>query len=252
MTDKLLSVIGKHQVPVVGFVNESLLYVRGETDERIEILRSWADAGVELANHTFSHLRFKDISLAEYQDDFIRGETLIRDLMKQRGRRVRYFRHPYLQMGTTQELEKAFQVFLANRGYQSAPVTIDSMDWMFLAAYADARTRGDLEMSNRVSEEYLRFVELRLDFSEKASTELFGRQIRHILLLHANELNAENLDKLLTIIKGRGFQFVTLEHALQDPIYRFPDKYIDSSDWLFPFAAPRPPEFIQKAFERNQ
>jgi len=32
MTDKILAAINKHQIPVVGFVNESLLHVLGETE----------------------------------------------------------------------------------------------------------------------------------------------------------------------------------------------------------------------------
>ncbi|HEV2666902.1 MAG TPA: alpha/beta hydrolase fold domain-containing protein [Blastocatellia bacterium] len=83
MTDKILSAINKHQIPVVGFVNESLLHVPGETDARIMILKAWSDGGVELGNHTFSHLGFKDASLNEYQDDFLRGEVVTRWLLKQ-------------------------------------------------------------------------------------------------------------------------------------------------------------------------
>ncbi len=60
MTSKILSGIHKYQIPVVGFVNESLLYVPRETDARIAVLEAWSDAGVELGNHTFSHLGFKD------------------------------------------------------------------------------------------------------------------------------------------------------------------------------------------------
>src|SRR5438128_11804840 len=43
MTDKLLSGIKAHRIPVVGFVNESLLYIPGETDARIALLKQWAD-----------------------------------------------------------------------------------------------------------------------------------------------------------------------------------------------------------------
>src|SRR5215218_7783327 len=53
MTSKLLNSLKKFRVPTVGFVNESLLYSAGETDERIQLLREWRDAGVELGNHTF-------------------------------------------------------------------------------------------------------------------------------------------------------------------------------------------------------
>src|SRR5215471_18342733 len=34
MTGKLLAGINRHEIPAVGFVNESLLYVTGETDAR--------------------------------------------------------------------------------------------------------------------------------------------------------------------------------------------------------------------------
>src|SRR6188472_2007320 len=82
MTEKLVSVLKKNQIPMIGFVNESLLYAPDETDARIAVLKMWSDAGLELGNHTFSHLGFKGASLAAYEDDFVRGESVIRSLMK--------------------------------------------------------------------------------------------------------------------------------------------------------------------------
>ena len=256
MTDRLLSGLVEHRVQAVGFVNESLLYVPGEADARIALLKAWSDAGVELGNHTFSHLGFKDTPLAEYRDDFVRGEAVTRLLLKPKGLKPKYFRHPFLQMGPTAELEKSFEGFIAERGYRIAPVTIDTMDWMFLAAYSKARARGDAEMLKRVSGEYLKYVGLKFDFCESVSAELFGRPVRHILLLHANELNADNFDELVEVMKGRGYRFISLEQALGDSVYRFPDRYTATSDWLShwsfskgrKFDPPMPPEFIQKQF----
>jgi peptidoglycan/xylan/chitin deacetylase (PgdA/CDA1 family) len=256
MTDKFLAGIKKHQIPAVGFVNESLLYMPNETDARIAILKSWIDAGVELGNHTFSHSGFKTTSLADFQDDFIRGEAVTKILLKEKGRKPRYFRHPFLQMGATLETEKAFENFIAQRGYRIAPVTIDTMDWMFLAAYSKARTENVKAMLKRVSDEYLKYVSVKFDYCEKVSGELFGRPIKHILLLHANELNGDNFDALIDVIKGKGYRFVTLERALEDSIYQFPDKYNGTSDWLSlwafskgkKFNNPMPPDFIQKIF----
>jgi peptidoglycan/xylan/chitin deacetylase (PgdA/CDA1 family) len=259
MTDKLLAGLNKHRIPAVGFVNESLLYAPGEADARIAILKAWADANVELGNHTFSHLSFKTASLAEYEDDFMRGEAVTRMLLKQKGQRPRYFRHPFLHMGTTLELEKSFETFIAERGYRIAPVTIDTMDWMFLAAYSKARAQGDATLIKRVSEEYLKFAGLKFDSCERITMELFGRTIKHILLLHANELNADNFDALIKVMKDKGYKFITLEQALKDPVYQFPDKYTGTSDWLGhwsfskgrKFDSPAPPEFIQKAYTSN-
>lgn len=260
MTSKILSGIHKHQIPVVGFVNESLLYVPRETDARIALLEAWSDAGVELGNHTFSHLGFKDASLNVYQDDFIRGETVTKMLMKQKGQKIRYFRHPFLQMGRTRELEKSFESFIAERGYQIAPVTIDTMDWMFLTAYAGALTQRDSEMTKRVSGEYLKYAEIRFDFCERVAGDLFGHPINHILLLHANELNADNIDGLVSMIKRRGYEFIPLELALRDPVYQYPDEYQPTSDWLSlwsfskgrKLSPPMPPEFIQKLYTDSQ
>ena len=260
MTDKFLAAINKHQSPVVGFVNESLLYRPGETDARIAILKAWVDGGVELGNHTFSHLGFREASLADYEDDFVRGDAVTRRLLKQKGQKPRYFRHPFLQMGRTQELEKSFERFIAERGYQAAPVTVDILDWMILSAYANARAQGDAEMLKRVSEEYLKFAERKFDFCEQVTAELFGRPIKQILLLHANELTAENLDALATLLKNKGYQFITLEQALKDPVYQAPEKYKDTSDWLAhwafsqgkKFVPPMPADFVQRPYLDNQ
>ena len=53
MTTRIVDVLRKHQAPAVGFVNESLVFVDGETDRRIALLRAWSDGGVELGNHTY-------------------------------------------------------------------------------------------------------------------------------------------------------------------------------------------------------
>jgi peptidoglycan-N-acetylglucosamine deacetylase len=260
MTDKILAAINKHKIPVVGFVNESLLQAGGEADARIAILKAWSDGGVELGNHTFSHLGFKDATLADYEDDFIRGESITRPLLKQKGQKLRYFRHPFLQMGATREIEQSFENFIAERGYKIAPVTVDDMDWMILSAYAAARNQGDGEMMKRVSEEYLKFAGLRFDFCEHVAGDLFGRPIKHILLLHANELVADNLDGLATTIESKGYRFISLEEALKDPVYQAPDKYVATSDWLShwafskgkKFTPPMPPDFIQKSYLDGQ
>jgi peptidoglycan-N-acetylglucosamine deacetylase len=260
MTAKLLDGIKRHKIPAVGFVNESLLYVPGEVEARIAILKAWVEAGVELGNHTFAHVGFKDTPLAQYEDDFIRGESVTKMLLKPSGQKLRYFRHPFLQMGPTLELEKSFESFIGERGYRIAPVTVDTMDWMILAAYSKARAAHDSEMMKRVADEYLKFAGQKFDFCERVANELFGHAIKHILLLHANELNADNFDALVKVMTDRGYRFITLEEALKDPVYQYPDKYIPTSDWLGlwsfnegkKFTSPAPPDFIQKIYAEGQ
>lgn len=251
MTDNFLVAIKKHEMPAVGFVNETLLYRTGETDARVAILKQWLAGGVELGNHTFSHLGFGNAKLADYEDDFIRGDAVTRLVMKPNA--PRYFRHPFLQMAKTAEDEKAFQAFIAVRGYKAAPVTIDILDWMIVAALAKARAQGDEAQVKRIGEEYVKFAGQKFDYCDQMAQELFGRPIKHILLLHANELTAENLDALATMLKGKGYKFISVEQALQDPIYQWPEKYQGTSDWLALWAfnkgkrltPPQPSEFLR-------
>lgn len=77
------------------------------------------DAGLELGNHTYSHIWIDQAPLAAYKEDVIRGETVIRKLLAAKGMTLRYFRHTQLRTGPTVEYKRALEEFLAARGYVS-------------------------------------------------------------------------------------------------------------------------------------
>ncbi|HKQ06839.1 MAG TPA: polysaccharide deacetylase family protein [Blastocatellia bacterium] len=261
MTVKLLGVIKAHNIPVVGFVNERKLYRLGEMDERVAILKLWLDNGFELGNHTYSHPSLQTTPLAAFEEDLIRGETVTRMLMERRGLKLRYFRHPFLRTGPTLEARASFEKFLAERGYTVAPVTFDDADYMFNTVYVRARERNDAALVERTSKAYLEHMQTMVDFFEKLSLEVVGAPVRHVLLLHANELNADYFDGVARMFEKRGYQFVTLARALEDPAYRLPDTYAGPRgvSWLHRWAyskgmkqtlkaEPDPPDFIQKLY----
>jgi len=101
LTDQLLGAIAAHHVPVAGFVNESKLAGDGGAvdPDRVALLRRWLDAGLELGNHTYSHADFHTASLADFEADVINGEATTRRLLEERGRTLRFFRHPFLHTG---------------------------------------------------------------------------------------------------------------------------------------------------------
>ena len=55
--------------------------------------------------------------------------------------------------------------------------------------------------------------------------EVVGREFPQILLIHANQLNADLMPDLLAMFRRRGYTFVSLEQALADPAYRLEDGY---------------------------
>lgn len=52
-----------------------------------------------------------------------------------------------------------------------------------------------------------------------------GRQIPQILLIHANQLNADQMPELLAMFRAQGYSFITLTEALEDPAYALPDDF---------------------------
>ena len=128
LTRKLLAGIGAHHVPAIGFVNEDKLTAAdGAVDpQRVELLRRWLDAGIELGNHSYSHADLHTTPLDVFEADVLKGERVTRPLMEQRGLAPRFFRHPFLHTGRDLEKRKEFESFLAAHGYRVAPVTIDN------------------------------------------------------------------------------------------------------------------------------
>ena len=100
ITDRLLAHIAKYKVPAIGFVNEGKLYPDGSLDkQRVGLLRLWLKNGLELGNHSYSHKSLHRISLREYKADITRGEKITKDLLREYGMKMRYFRHPFLNTG---------------------------------------------------------------------------------------------------------------------------------------------------------
>ena len=223
VTVNLLRTLKNHSIPAVGFVNEGKLNVPGENEARTELLRQWLDAGLEIGNHTFSHVSIDRVPYRAYEDDLIRGETITKALLLEKGKQLRYFRHPQLRTGPTREYKKSLDSLLAARNYTVAPVTIDNNEYLFAALYSKAKTRNDSTIMSSIVREYVLYMETVFRHFERLSTSFLGYEVKQILLLHANELNADHFEDIVTMVKNRGYRFISLEHALKDPAYRLPE-----------------------------
>jgi len=223
LTRKLLAVIGK--TPAIGFVNEDKLLDDNDVMDprRVALLKAWLDAGHELGNHTFSHVNLHEVTPAAYEEDILRGEAVTRPLMAAVGKEPHWFRHPYLNTGTSLEVRQEIEHFLGEHGYRVAPVTIDDSEWIFGHAYD--RAHGSL-LRWRVRRAYLRYMEARFRWYERKSRLVFGREIPQILLLHATMLNADAFRSLARRIRRRGYRFITVDEAMADPAYSSPDSWV--------------------------
>jgi hypothetical protein len=109
----------------------------------------------------------------------------------------------------------------------------------------------------KVADAYLAHLGAALDYSESFSERLFGRSIPHVLLMHENELAADDFDRVGELLKQRGYRFVPLEEALADPAYRHPEQFVGGGvNWLVRWATTaglqnlpasvRPPEWLER------
>ena len=226
MTAKLLTTLQKEKVPAVGFVNERGLYKLGEVDDRIKALNQWLDNGFELGNHTFGHTSLNQVTLQAWEDEVMRGETVTRILLAQHHTKMRYLRQPYLHTGRDMQTRREAEAFLVSRGYRIAPVTLDAGDWMYAGVYEDARKRGDAALQQQLVSSYFTRLGDVFDYYEKLSKDVLGYEPRQILLLHANWLEADHVAELLDALRKRGYQFISLQDALDDDAYSVPDDYV--------------------------
>jgi peptidoglycan/xylan/chitin deacetylase (PgdA/CDA1 family) len=251
MTERLLQPFREQKVPVIGFVNAGRAIGSNPRALR-QILDLWLDAGADLGNHTYSHIDINKVSLEQYTDDIVKGEPLLRDALAAHGKQLRYFRHPYLFTGPTPEIKRGLQTFLDQHGYRVAPVTFDDDDYLFASLY----TRP--EYKARVEREYVPYMETVVAFFEQRSVEVAGREFPQVLLIHASQLNADQMPALLAMFRRRGYSFVTLGEALADPVYSLPDEVAVRGGWswihrwsktkgMAPKGEPEAPQWVREA-----
>jgi peptidoglycan/xylan/chitin deacetylase (PgdA/CDA1 family) len=234
VTDCLVSTLQLHQIPAIGFVNEQKLGEPVPNPDNVALLETWLDAGLELGNHTYSHASLFSMPLEEFKLEVLLGGRVTGRLLETRGRRLRFFRHPFLNTGPDHDIKRSFEEFLEREGYTVAPVTVDNSEWIYADAYDAAKTRSDTALASAIGADYIRYMREMFEFYETLSRDLFEREISQVLLIHANQLNADYLGSLLSMVEQREYKCISLEAALRDPAYRSSDDYVGENgiSWL--------------------
>ncbi|MFH1701633.1 MAG: polysaccharide deacetylase family protein [Candidatus Zixiibacteriota bacterium] len=220
LTDDILNALAEFNAPAAGFV------VGDNIDGQWGILEAWLAAGHILGNHTFMHSDLNKLPYKLFMDDIEWGHLAIDSLLKKYKQRNRYFRYPYLHYGRTLNIKKGIVDYLNAQDYIIAHVSIDTDDYVYNLQFDKICGTADSSKIIQFENEYIDHIMERLEGAEKLSQDLLGRQVKHILLLHANRLNSCFLYDLLLEIETRGYKFISLDKALADPVYKMQDSYI--------------------------
>lgn len=220
--DNLISGLEKNNIPAIGFVNEKKLYNNdGKVNQfQAELLKKWIDHDLELGNHTFSHPDYNIVSFKDFTQDILKGEIITKKILSRNGKKIKYFRHPFLHLGNTKEKADSLDNFLSNHEYLTAPVTIDNEDYLFAVAYKRTKVKNDLLLTKQIGHDFVNYIEKKLKYYEKQSNRLFEKNIKQILLLHASWLNSDYIDSLAAMFKKNNYEFVSMDQALEDNVYK--------------------------------
>ena len=121
-------------------------------------------------NHTWSH---PDLERTRWRRTWRTwtGAAPVDSLLELRGRRLVWFRHPFLHAGDTPEKKAGLAAHLAENGWKVAPVTVDNQEWV----YASSTTRRSRAETRRWRRELQRRTSTTSTTRSRTSRRARGR-----------------------------------------------------------------------------
>lgn len=190
---------------------------RVDTPDGLALLEAWGDAGHGIANHTYRHISLgpAKTTLDAFIADSERNEALLKPLPGW----TRRFRFPYLRAGDTDDKRDGFRAWMAARDYGSGAVSIDASDWYYDLRWRAWRIAHPDADPAPFRDAYLAHLASRAAYYDGLSQQVLRRSVKHVLLLHANAINAAFLPDVIAMFRANGWTIVAPEEAYADPVY---------------------------------
>lgn len=232
----LLNALDSLEVPVTIFINEVLIYKNEAVGQNFMLLNLWfLSDSVSVANHTFGHSRYSEVGIDSFKTDILKGGFISKELSVIHKKPLEYFRFPYNDMGKDSVQHFEIRQHLSQEGYQIAPFTIESSDWMFNSIYEYFLSKEKYDKAAEIGENYIQKTLEYFDYFEAFCNEKYGRPVKHIYLCHDNSINADYLPQLISELKKKEYNIISMEHAMTDPVYAQEDIYFKKwgISWLY-------------------
>jgi peptidoglycan/xylan/chitin deacetylase (PgdA/CDA1 family) len=204
----------RHVPPAYGFINAKKL--EGNPDAA-EALKVWA-AGEPFGNHTYGHINLSENPPEAFEREVDENEPVL-ELLSGKDSNWHWLRYPFLHEGDTLEKRRTVRAYLQAHGYRVAQVTLDWEDYLWNSAYARCAEKHAAQSIAWLRSRYLETEEAYLDLGRQLAMLIYGHDINHVLLLHLGAFSSTILPDALDLMKKKGFTFVTLEEAENDPAY---------------------------------
>jgi len=225
INSRILRAFARRHISATGFVIEEGVEDLGQSTGE-SILKAWTRPGFDLGNHIYSHPDVNTLTIAQAEEEIIRGQMTFAPLLAQVGKYPEFLRFPNNHTGDTREKHDAIAAFMKAHGYRLAPCTIDNSDYEFNDTYVLALALHDKATAARVRRAYLQYTAAEIDWYTRLNHEVLGYDPPHVMVLHDSRLNADTINQVLKLFEQRGYDFVTLTEALQSPAYAISETFI--------------------------
>lgn len=211
----------------------SVLFASGhvvDSPDALALVKAWGKNGHRIANHSYAHAYFnkKTATLADFEADLLKNETLLRNVKNY----TKWFRFPFLKEGDTVEKRDGARAFLREHGYRNGHVTIDASDW-----YYDQRLEARLRREPAAAlapyrETYLHHLLDRAQYYQALAKRTLGHDVKHVLLLHHNLINALFLPDVVRMFRENGWTIVSPAEAYDDTVYQLQPDVLPAGESL--------------------
>jgi len=241
-----------HLEGTYGFVNA----VNMEKDaDAQQALRIWVDAGMNIGNHTWSHLSLSTNSTEAFEHEIALDEPVLSQYAGSRD--WHWFRYPYLAEGDTLEKRNAVRAYLKEHGYRVAQVSLSFDDYAWNDAYVRCSAKADAAALDWLKQSYLEDAAEYIKLGREEERIAFGREIPNVMLLHAMAFTTLMLPDLIDLLHKQGFRFAELPKVERDRVYAqdpgvasptggtTPDQFMDLRRLPYPAYKPHQMEKLQ-------
>ena len=182
--------------------------------ENMKRLRMYGQANHIIANHTYHHYSLNKVDSQTFIEDVQRAHACLATLPNFRP----WLRFPFLHKGKTAEKRRQVRNALAAMGYQEGYITISNYDYYLNHCVVKAVKAGKKVNYEELKAIYIQILWDCIVTYEQLAQKVLGRKVRHVLLLHENDLAALFIGDLIRHIRSQGWRIIGIEQAYQDPI----------------------------------
>ena len=198
-------------------VTDALFFVTTgniSTEEGAKRLKAYTDAGFHLASHSHKHLSANKTDTNDYLMDFYQSHLILQDYQNV----MKLQRFPYLHYGQTTRAREKIQTHLNELGYGFGYVTVDNFDWHINGRLLAAHRQGKQIDLEKLKQLYLETIWASIAFYDQIADTHIGQGVKHVLLLHENELAALFIGDLIAYIRSKGWTIISPAQAYKDPL----------------------------------